>query len=214
VSDPQLRRLLARPRRAAKGIKGRRAGRARRPSKHVKTLGGHGKQLAAGFAGFAAAEIFHSFIEGARESNMISRVTEQRIRSTGGAAHVTAAQVGDLATSISKKTGADDEAIQSGENFLLTFTGVRNEVGKGNDIFNQAAMSATDLAAGLNHGEVSAQGTQQAANLLGKALNDPVKGMTALRRVGISVHRVAGRSRSRRCSQVRARPRGAEGHHR
>jgi SLT domain-containing protein len=155
-------------------------------AKHVKGLGDHGKQLAAGFAGFAAAEIFHSFITGARESNAISRVTEQRIRSTGGAAHVTAAQVGDLATSISNKTGADDEAIQSGENFLLTFTGVRNEVGKGNDIFNQAAMAATDLAAGLNHGEVSAQGTQQAANMLGKALSEPVKGMTALRRVGIS----------------------------
>jgi acid phosphatase family membrane protein YuiD len=139
-----------------------------------------------GSPGFAAAQIFHSFIEGARESNMISRVTEQRIRSTGGAAHVTAAQVGDLATAISNKTGADDEAVQSGANMLLTFTGVRNEVGKGNDVFNQATAAATDLAAGLNQGQVTAQGTQQAATLLGKALNDPIAGMTALRRVGIS----------------------------
>ena len=36
------------------------------------------------------------------------------------------------------KSGIDDEAIQSGENLLLTFTDIRNEVGKGNDIFNQA----------------------------------------------------------------------------
>jgi hypothetical protein len=69
---------------------------------------------------------------------------------------------------------------------LLTFTGIRNEVGKGNDVFNQATSAATDLAAGLNQGKVTAEGTQQAATLLGKALNDPIAGMTALRRVGIS----------------------------
>jgi hypothetical protein len=169
----------------ARGLKGL-GSDAETSTKHVKTLGDHGKQLAAGFAGFAAASIFHSFIEGARESNMISRVTEQRIRSTGGAAHVTAAQVGDLAQAISNKTGADDEAVQSGANMLLTFTGVRNEVGKGNDVFNQATAAATDLAAGLHQGQVTAEGAQGAATLLGKALNDPIAGMTALRRVGIS----------------------------
>jgi hypothetical protein len=169
----------------SKGIKGLGTD-AQTSTKHVKGLGDHGKQLVAGFAGFAAAKIFESFIEGARESNMISRVTEQRIRSTGGAAHVTASQVGDLATAISNKTGADDEAVQSGANMLLTFTGVRNEVGRGNDIFNQATSAATDLAAGLHQGQVTAEGTQGAATLLGKALNDPIAGMTALRRVGIS----------------------------
>jgi acid phosphatase family membrane protein YuiD len=169
----------------SKGLKGL-GGDAQTSTKHVKALGDHGKQLVAGFAGFAAAKIFESFIEGARESNMISRVTEQRIRSTGGAAHVTASQVGDLATAISNKTGADDEAVQSGANMLLTFTGVRNEVGRGNDIFNQATSAATDLAAGLHQGQVTAEGTQGAATLLGKALNDPIAGMTALRRVGIS----------------------------
>src|SRR5918911_113626 len=65
-------------------------------------------------------------------------------------------------------------------------TGIRNEVGKGNDVFNQATQAATDLAAGLNQGQVTAEGTQQAATLLGKALNDPIQGLTALRRVGIS----------------------------
>jgi hypothetical protein len=169
----------------SKGLKGL-GGDAETSTKHVQKLGEHGKQLVAGFAGFAAAEIFHSFIEGARESNAISRVTEQRIRSTGGAAHVTASQVGDLATSISNKTGADDEAVQSGANMLLTFTGIRNEVGKGNDVFNQATAAATDLAAGLHQGQVTSEGTEKASILLGKALNDPIKGMTALRRVGIA----------------------------
>jgi hypothetical protein len=50
---------------------------------------------------------------------------------------VTAKQVDQLANSMMMKTGIDDEAIKSGENMLLTFTNIRNEVGKGNDIFNQ-----------------------------------------------------------------------------
>ena len=43
-----------------------------------------------------------------------------------------------LAKQSMQQTGIDDEAIQSGENMLLTFTRIRNEVGDGNDIFNQA----------------------------------------------------------------------------
>jgi hypothetical protein len=169
----------------SRGIKGL-GEDAQKSGKHVESLSSHGTKLAAGFAAFAAASIFHSFIEGARESNAISRITEARIQSTGGAAHVTADQVGDLATAISNKTGADDEAVQSGENMLLTFTGIRNEVGKGNDIFNQASQSVVDLAAAMNDGEVTTNGVKTASIQLGKALNDPIKGVTALRKVGVS----------------------------
>ena len=35
-------------------------------------------------------------------------------------------------------SGVDDEAIKSGQNLLLTFKDVKNEAGKGNDVFNQA----------------------------------------------------------------------------
>jgi hypothetical protein len=147
------------------------------------------KSVVASIGGLMAAEKIFSFVTesvaAARESNAIGRQTEAVIRSTGGAAKVTASQVGDLATAISNKTGKDDEAIQSGANFLLQFTNVRNETGKGRDIFNQAAASAVDLAASLHHGEVTAGGMKGASALLGKALNDPVKGMTALRKVGV-----------------------------
>jgi hypothetical protein len=154
--------------------------------KHVETLGDHGKKLAGAFAGFAAVEVFKGFIDDARESAKISRITENVIRSTGGAAHVTADQVGDLATALSNKTGQDDEAIQSGANMLLTFTNIRNEVGKGNDIFNQAAGAAEDMAAAMNNGEVTTDGMKTASIQLGKALNDPIKGVTALQKVGVT----------------------------
>jgi hypothetical protein len=102
------------------------------------------------------------------------------LKSTSHAAKVSAKDVESLATAISNKTGIDDEAIQSGENLLLTFTNIRNEVGKGNDIFSQATMTITDMSVALG------QDMKTSAIQVGKALNDPIKGMSALRRVGVS----------------------------
>ena len=133
-------------------------------------------------------------IAGARESNKVAAITANAIKATGGAAKVTAGQVADLAASISKKTGLDDEAIQSGANLLLTFKNVRNEVGAGNDIFNQATAAAQDLAAA---GFGSAEG---AAKMLGKALNDPIKGMSALTALA-SPSPTPRRSKSRKWSR-------------
>jgi hypothetical protein len=142
--------------------------------------------FAAGFAAVQGVKVFGGFINDARESAKVGRLTAQVVKSTGGAAKVTAEQVGDLATAISNKTGADDEAIQSGQNLLLTFTNIRNGVGKGNDIFNQASQAATDMAAAMNGGEVTADGLKTSSIQLGKALNDPIKGVSALSKVGVS----------------------------
>lgn len=132
---------------------------------------------------FAAKGIFDfgkGAIEQATESNKIAAQTEAVIKSTGGAAKVSAGQIGDLATAISNKTGVDDEAIQKGSNLLLTFTNIHNQVGKNNDIFNQATKIAVDMGAALG-GDASSNAIQ-----LGKALNDPVKGIAALTRVGVT----------------------------
>lgn len=142
--------------------------------------------FAAGFAAIKGVEVFGGFIKDAAESARVGRISAQVVKSTGGAAKITAAQMGDLATAISNKTGADDETIQSGENLLATFTNIRNEVGKGNDIFNQASSAVTDMAAAMNGGQVTTDGVKSASIQLGKALNDPLKGITALSKVGVS----------------------------
>jgi len=125
--------------------------------------------------GFGAAAV-----KAFAESEQVAAQTEAVLKSTGGAAKVTADHVGDLAGSLSMLSGVDDEVIQSGENVLLTFTNVRNAAGKNNDIFDQATKTALDMSVAL--------GTDlQSANIqLGKALNDPIKGITALTRVGVS----------------------------
>lgn len=99
------------------------------------------------------------------------------LKSTGGQAGVTKDQVTDLANSLSGGAGLSkfaDDAILSGENLLLTFTGI------GSDVFPQATQTMLDMSA--------AMGTdlKGSAIQLGKALNDPAKGMTALTRVGVT----------------------------
>jgi phage-related minor tail protein len=137
--------------------------------------------LAAGAAGVGG--LFVTLKAGISEFTQSTKVAAQTaavIKSTGGAANVTAKHVDSLATSIMKYSGIDDEAIKSGENMLLTFKNIRNEAGKGNDIFDQSTKILTDMSVALG-GDASKNAIR-----LGKALNDPVKGVTALTKVGVT----------------------------
>jgi phage-related protein len=102
------------------------------------------------------------------------------VKATGGAANVSAKQVNALAQSLEGQTSTQAESIQQGANLLLTFRGVRNEAGKGNDVFNQTTAAAVDMARALGTDVPSA------AMMLGKALNDPAAGMTRLTRSGVT----------------------------
>jgi hypothetical protein len=118
--------------------------------------------------------------DAAAESAKIGRETERVLQTTGASAWTTADQIGDLAGSMSELTGADDEMIQSGANLLLTFTNIKNQLGENNDIFDQATGLALDMSTVLGT-DMSSASIQ-----LGKALNDPVKGITALSKAGVS----------------------------
>lgn len=120
---------------------------------------------------------------GVKELGEMQKATAQTdavIKSTGGTANVTRREVEALAGAIARKAGIDDQAVQSGQNMLLTFTNVRNEAGKGNDIFNQSTQILADMSVAMGT-DMSKQAIQ-----LGKALNDPIKGVTALSKVGVS----------------------------
>ena len=142
--------------------------------------------VVAGLGAVAGIKVFAGFIADAQASAKVAALTASTIKATGGAAKVTADQVGQLATALSNKTGKDDEAIQSGQNMLLTFKGIRNEAGKNNDIFNQASTVLTDMVAAMNGGVVSEENMRKGGIQLGKALNDPIKGISALARVGVT----------------------------
>ena len=96
------------------------------------------------------------------------------LKSTGGVAGVTADMATKLANSLQKQSAFTDEAILSGENLLLTFTNI------GQDIFPQATQIITDMSQALG------QDLKASAIQVGKALQDPILGVTALRRVGVN----------------------------
>ena len=105
--------------------------------------------------------------------------TNARLKSTGAVANVTAKDVVKLSDAIAGKTGLDDDSIHSMENMLLTFTNIRNEVGKNNDVFNQATRVTADLSVAFE------KDLSSSAIMVGKALNDPIKGITALGKAGV-----------------------------
>lgn len=110
----------------------------------------------------------------------INAQTEAAIKSTGGAAQVSATHIENLAGALENTTATEAESIQQGANLLLTFKNIRNEAGEGNDIFDQTTTAMVDMARAMG---TDAQG---GAIQLGKALNDPIKGISALSRVGIT----------------------------
>lgn len=148
--------------------------------KSVKKGMGPGLKIASAAIAGGLTVAFKGAFDEAREAAKVGKQTAAVIKSTGGAAKMSAKEVGNLANSLSLKSGIDDEAIQSGENLLLTFTRVRDEAGKGNDIFTQGTKIALDMSVALG------QDMKSSVIQVGKALNDPIKGVTALQRVGVS----------------------------
>ena len=147
-------------------------------SRGVTTLAGNLAKLGA----VAAVGIGAAVTQGIQSLSRIEDInaqTEAAIASTGGAANVSASQIAALAEGIENLTTTEAESVQEAANLLLTFTKVRNEVGEGNDIFNQATEAVVDLSVALG------QDATSSAMQLGKALNDPVRGMATLRRSGI-----------------------------
>lgn len=96
------------------------------------------------------------------------------LKSTGGVAGWTADQAIDLSKSLQMVTKYSDEDVLSVENLLLTFTSI------GKDIMPQATETVLNMATALG------EDTKSASIQLGKALQDPILGVTALRRVGVN----------------------------
>ncbi len=113
------------------------------------------------------------------ELERIENLTKGVIESTGGAAGVTAEEVRKLAVDIETLTTASDRAVQEGANMLLTFTNI------GRDVFPDATKAVVDMGIAMADGDVEAANFTQTAIQVGKALNDPIRGIGALRRVGV-----------------------------
>lgn len=98
---------------------------------------------------------------------------EARIRSTGGAAGFTTQELAQMAGEFQRMTTFGDEAILDMQSVLLTFTRIRGSE------FQGATQAILDLATAMN------MDLRSAAQQVGRALNDPIAGLSALSRSGI-----------------------------
>jgi len=118
-------------------------------------------------------------IQDAQDYEKVLKDTQAVIATTGNIAGISVTGVKELAASLEAYGVADENAIIKSQNLIATFTNVRNVVGEGNDIFNQATKAALDMSARFG-GDVTSSAVR-----LGKALNDPIKGVMALSKMGV-----------------------------
>jgi hypothetical protein len=121
-----------------------------------------------------------SAVQAAADYQKLGFQTAAVLKSTGNAANTSVEGIQKLAGELESLSGVDEALIINSENVLATFTKVNNGVGAGNDVFDQATKAALNMS--------SALGTdlQGSTIQIGKALNDPIKGITALSRAGVS----------------------------
>ncbi len=126
--------------------------------------------------GLIVREIFNFGKESlnlAREQAAAEAQVASTIASTGQAAGATLSQLKAHAAALQGVTNFGDEATLQGQALLLTFTNIKEN-------FPQATETMLDMSAALG------QDLKSSALQLGKALNDPIAGVSALQRVGVS----------------------------
>ena len=142
-------------------------------SKNIgKSFAGATKIAATGFLALTA--IVGKSIDVFKEQEQVELKTAATIEATGKAAGLTAEEIFEMASALQEVTTVGDEAIIGGQNLLLTFRNI------GGDIFPRATEAMLDMSAAMG------TGLKGSAVQLGKALNDPIKGIAALGRAGIT----------------------------
>src|SRR6185503_14931565 len=127
------------------------------------------KKLSLAFAGFSALVVANTL-----ESQKATAQLNSAFANVSKTVGVTRNSLDDLATSLQKTTTFGDDLVKTAESVLLTFNKVRGEG------FERTIRAAADLSARFGTDLVSS------TKLLGKALQDPIRGLTALQRSGVT----------------------------
>jgi hypothetical protein len=174
------------------GLKNSMAGMSSGASKGFASMGSAMKSVAKGTAVVAAAVAAAGAAIGALTYKLIlsgeaANSADARVRNIaksmglfGDQSDVVAERLNNLADKIELQTGVDGNAIQMTQAKLLTFKELANTADELGGNFDRATQAAVDMAA------AGFGAAEQNAVQLGKALNDPVNGLAALRRSGIT----------------------------
>lgn len=147
-----------------------------------KSMLGNALSFAAGQAVFNMVGQAVGFLKGqvsdsiqlAIQHQDIMTQTAKVLKSTGDASGMTQQSLDALASSLEKTTYFSRDQIEAGDNMLLTFTNI------GKNVFPLATQTMLDMSKAMG------QDVKSTAIMMGKALDDPATGLTALTRVGVT----------------------------
>tara|TARA_R110002167_G_scaffold45515_5_gene136737 strand:+ start:51 stop:1931 length:1881 start_codon:yes stop_codon:yes gene_type:complete len=132
--------------------------------------------------GVASSAMSIGLISAAKEAdkmNLLNKKQEALLRSTGHAAGFAAHELDAMATALARGTLASVEGVKEAQNVLLTFKNLAD------GSFKTTLTLAQDMSSVLG------TDIKGAAMQLGKALNDPATGLTALTRAGVTFDPIA-----------------------
>jgi hypothetical protein len=107
------------------------------------------------------------------EAEKVQAQLAAALKSTGAEAWITQGQINAMATALQRATTYGDEEIISAQALLLTFKNI------GGETFPRATAAILDMATAMG------MDLKSATIQVGKALNDPILGVTALGRAGV-----------------------------
>lgn len=138
-----------------------------------KKMAGIGTAMTLGITTPIIAAGVH-LLQGSQDAAAASAQVQAALTSMGSASGKTLEQLQATAEGLRNLTGVDDdEILKSVTANLLTFGAIQG------DVFDRAQQSIVDISARLG------SDLQSATMMVGKALNDPIKGLGALRKTGI-----------------------------
>ncbi|EZP51380.1 phage tail length tape measure family protein [Delftia sp. RIT313] len=131
-----------------------------------------GKAIGGAIAAIGIGSIFAKFIDESRNAQNEQAQLAAVIKSTGQAAGYSAQQLNEMASAIAGKSIFSEGDINRAQTRLLSYTNVVGEE------FPEALQAAIDMATRLG------MTVEQAAETVGKALDVPAEGLTALSKQG------------------------------
>lgn len=138
-----------------------------------KAVGGIAAGLSVGFVASQGVELLKESVALSLEQSKAEAQLAAALESTGRQSEFSAAALKNYAGQLQGLTNFGDEATIRAQAMLLTFKEV------GSDVFPRATRAIQDVSVAMD------QGLKESTIQIGKALNDPIQGLAALRRVGI-----------------------------
>lgn len=125
-------------------------------------------------AGAAAVAFGVMSVKAYQDSANVQAQLNSVLTSTNHAAGIQIDTLNKQAQALQSVTRFSDEQVNAGQAMLLTFTNIRGEV------FNRTIPTLLDLSTAMH------QDLQTSAIQVGKALNDPITGISSLHRIGVT----------------------------